>query len=111
MSTAQLYNIPTTPREVAEWTLANADSHTLIINAILAKYNMQLEMYVLDPVPQFDLQNFLLRHQQAHDQFESVLNIEGNDYTSLDFNNPEAVHYLFYQHANEHILAHSQLGI
>lgn len=111
MSTAILFNIPNSPEEWGYWLLANADEHQQLVTAISAQKNVTLESYVLNPAPERDYQQWLLVHQKMHSDLDSVLGIGGNDYTSLDFENPVSVEYIWQQHANEHILARSALGI
>lgn len=106
MSVATLFNIPKSAREQAEWSLANAASHIFIIERLEAsKPGLQLTRYLLDPVNEPDVQNWLLRHQLMHSQFDQLLGIGGNDFSTV---NPAAAHeqdYLWLEHANEHILA------
>lgn len=112
MSVAQLFNVPRSPLETNEWSFANADSHALIIEAILAKYGKTLESFVLDPLPQLDIPTFLLRHQAMHNAFDLILGIAGNDYTNLDFSGKGAQPDSdWFQHASEHVQAHTILGI
>jgi len=111
MSAAQLFNIPVTSEQRAEWVFANASSHNSIVDAILAQKGQNLTRFSLDPLNPTNIQDFLLGHQFMHDQMDQVLGIGGNDYTSFDPNDPSAVDYLWQQHANEHILAETQLGI
>lgn len=111
MSVATLLNIPRDDRSRHEWTFANADSHFLIINAIATQYSKNLDSFVLDPLPQLDIQNFLLRHQAMHNAYEEILGIEGDDYTAINFSDPGAVEFVWRQHANSHIQAHAKLRI
>lgn len=111
MSVANLFNIPKTPEEWGYWLLSNAAEHQQIVTAINMKTGALLDSFVLDPTPQQDTQNFLSKHQVMHDQAEAVLGVGGNDYTSLDLNDPKATEYLWQQHANEHIQFRAKLGI
>lgn len=111
MSAAQLFNIPITSEERSTWAFANAGSHNNIVDAILSKFGQNLTRFALDPLSPTNIQDFLLGHQFMHDQMDGILGIGGNDYTSFDPNDPNAVEYLWQQHANEHILAETQLGI
>jgi hypothetical protein len=111
MSIAGLYQIPRTPQEVSQWVFDNATDHLLIINAIQAQKKQLLTNYVLDPLPQVDIPNWLWRHQTMHADFDGVLGVGGNDFSSLDFNDPVAVQYLVQLHFNEHLAAHTALGI
>jgi hypothetical protein len=110
VSTAQLFNIPKTPQDQGQWTLANAASHQFIVEQLQAqKPGMTLVRYVLDPVSRLDVQNFLLRHQLMHNQMDELLGIKGNDYSSLDPTSGQAIETIWQQHANEHIQAETKL--
>lgn len=111
MSIAGLYQIPRTQQEIDQWVFDNAADHATIINAISAQKGKLLASYVLDPLPQVDMPNWLWRHQTAHADFDGVLRIGGNDFSSLDFNDPVALEYLIKLHVSEHLAAHTALGI
>ena len=111
MSVAQLFNMPKTQAEWSYWLFSNADEHQQIIDGIKRKFSITLDRYILDPAPQQDTQQFLLWHQIMHYEMDNVLKIGVNDYTSLNFNDPEALEYMWWQHGNEHILARQALGI
>lgn len=106
MSTAQLFNIPRSAADRAQWSLANAASHQFIIESLEAKTpGLQLTRYLLDPISETDVQNFLLRHQLMHSEFDQILGIGGNDFSELNPGNPTALDTAWVQHAVEHILA------
>lgn len=109
---AVLFNVPTNQREMDIWTHANMDSHRLIVEALQKRRpNSRFDTYALDPLPQADIPTWLLRHQIMHNQMDPPLGIGGNDYTGLQLNDPLEAEYLFRLHANEHIQAHTLLGI
>jgi hypothetical protein len=111
MSTAQLFNIPRTESERAQWALANAASHQLIVTALEAKTpGLRLTRYLLDPIAENDIQNFLLRHQLMHSELDRALNIGGNDFSELDPSSKKGtLETIWQQHAVEHVLAESKL--
>lgn len=112
MSAAQLFNIPRDARGRAEWSHANADEHQQIVFALIQKSpGLQLAQFVLDPIAPDDVQNFLLRHQLMHNQFDELLGIGGNDYSSLNPLQPTSVETIWQQHANEHLEARVKLGL
>ena len=111
MSVATLYNTPLDPRSMAEWSFANADSHTQIIAAIYAQKQIALTPYVLDPLPTDDIPSFLLRHQAMHADMAGVTGIGTNNYTALDFNDQTLLRYYMDLHAAEHVATHAALGI
>ena len=111
MSIAGLYQIPRSPQEISQWVFDNAADHIFIVNGVQAKKGIALASYVLDPLPETDLTNWLWRHQTMHADFDSVLRIGGNDFSALDFQDPVALQYLVQLHFNEHLAAHTALGL
>lgn len=68
-----------------EWSFTHAQDHLEIVQAIQRQRGVNLTQYLLDPLNEHDLNHWLNRHQQAHDDFNSVLNISGVDLQSVDF--------------------------
>jgi len=111
MSIAGLYQIPRTPEEISRWVFDNAADHIVIINAISDQKGRLLTSYVIDPLPQVDVPNWLWRHQTMHSDMDGILRTGGNDFSGLDFHDPVALEYLVQLHFNEHLAAHAALGI
>lgn len=105
MTLATLYNIPNDENSLAEFSFTNADEHTKIARAVLTNYAVTLPLFVLDPVPLFDMGAWLYQHQQAHNQQNSVLGIAGNDLTDVDFTSPDQIANWIQLHVAEHIQA------
>lgn len=86
MSIGNLLNI-SSDQDFSGFAFSNADHHTLVTQAInqLIPAARALTFYILDPVPDFDLQSWLRRHQQSHNDINSALNIQGVDLTDVDF--------------------------
>lgn len=111
MSLPTLFNLPTDETSLAYFSFANADEHNRIVTAIFASTGQTLPTYVLDPVPTFDIQNWLRRHQDIHNQQNLILSIAGNDLSDVDFKNKEQLEAWIQLHAQEHYLASQRLGI
>lgn len=111
MSLAVLLNIPTAERDMMEWSFNNQDSHDRIVTAILAQKTDTLQNYIMDPIQTQDFQNWLRRHQNAHDQMNGALGRTGSDLTDVDWKKPDERAIWIRLHFNEHALAHTTLGI
>jgi hypothetical protein len=70
-----------------------------------------LTTYVLDPIAGFDRDNWLRRHQTAHNDMNEVLGIAGNDLSDVDFKNPKELQAWINLHAQEHLQANDILRI
>jgi hypothetical protein len=111
MSVANLYNVPRSPQEWSVWTFSNANSHILIVQAMRDQLKVKgLETFALDPLPQTDFANFLLRHQVMHNQL-AILGIAVSDYTGVNPEDLQGLEFLWFLHGNEHRLAHQRLRI
>jgi hypothetical protein len=108
---ANLLNVPASEQEWMVWSFSNMDHHRQIIRAIGAQKNVDLNLYILDPIPFFSLLTWLEQHQQTHNDMDGVLGIAGFDLSGLDVNNPGQVAAWVKLHWQEHQLAAQQLGV
>ena len=115
MALATLLNLPTSPELVAQFSFANQDSHVKIAAAIREnqKYRQNIPIYPLDPIPPFAAGRLVwgLNHQNAHNTQNQILRIQGQDITSVDFQNDEQLAAWIQQHFIEHYLAETMLGV
>lgn len=86
-----LYDLLNTPvggsRNINEWAFSHAQDHLEIIQAIQAKKGLRLTQFQLDPLNTNDLNQWLNRHQQTHDDMNSALSLIGVDLETVDFEN------------------------
>lgn len=108
MTLAVLLNI--TEHDFTEFSFANADHHNLVSSALKAK-GVTVTRYILDPIPSFDVQNWLRRHQDGHTQVNAALGINGNDLTDVDFSKPDEADSWAQLHYSEHQEWASALGV
>jgi hypothetical protein len=90
------------------------DSHRRINAAIFQQKSGQIvPEYVLDPIPttQNGLLDWGLNHQAMHATMDQILNVQGQDLTTVDFRNIDELSSWIQQHFVEHYLAETQLGI
>jgi hypothetical protein len=83
-----LLSVPTDGKSWEIWAFSNRDQCDNIRQAILKQKNINLTQYQLYPIdfstPE-TIQNFLANNSQAHDDFNSVLNLQSTDIEDVDF--------------------------
>lgn len=111
MSLANIFESPRLEELEDVWAFSNNDNHRQIVAAIKDQTGLTLQDRPLDPMPRENLEFWLQTHQQSHNDFTSILGIEGADLTDLDFKDEKAVRAWTFLHASEHRLAGIILGI
>lgn len=111
MPLADLLNVPQSQQDWFIWSYAHRDQHTLIRNAIQIKYGVNLSVYQLDPINLDEVQFFLEQNQQAHDDFNGVLNLQSTNLLLSDFTDKAQLQAWIYLHRREHEDAANALGI
>lgn len=89
MALADLFNVPSSPEEMAKWSFAHQAHHRELNDEIFQKHGISIPEYILDPVNLADPLAFLYQHQQWHADIDQVLGIAGYDLTSVDFTDKE----------------------
>ena len=89
MPIAFMYNTPSTPQEMAQWSAIHQAQHVLTNNAVAAQKGITLPMYILDPINLRDPIQFLLQHQQMHNFVDAIYGIAGYDLTDINLSDPE----------------------
>jgi hypothetical protein len=97
---ADLLNRPKDMTQLSSFSFPNANHHDLVVAVLRAQGNANVNRYILDPISEADMNNFLIRHQQSHNEINGVLGVAGNDLSSLnvkDVNNFESWLQLHFQ--------------
>lgn len=112
MSLQALLNEPTGGMEnMSLWSFAHAKQHQAIIDAIRVQTGTSLSFYELDPINVLGVQEWLFRHQQAHNDFNALLGLPGDDLSVNVFDNDLALQSWLYQNFREHQAANQLLNI
>lgn len=111
MPLPDLLNVPQNPQDWQIWSFAHRDQHRLIRNAIQATYNINLTEYQLDPINLGQFQFFLDQNQNAHNDFNGVLNLQSSDLLLTDINDKAQLQAWIYLHRREHENAANALKI
>lgn len=83
---AAVLNVPREPDDWSLWTYNYQDAvHT--IDQRLSSLGISIAQYQLDPLPGNDVDNWLSRVQQSHNDINAALGFQGNDLSSVDITN------------------------
>ena len=102
------------PRTTAEWAIfsfAHKQSHLAIAAAVSSRDGTVLAEYLLDPIPQEDLPNWLARNQEAHNDMNGAIGAQSSDLLDTDLSDEQQKEAWFYLHFLEHQTAEQKLGI
>lgn len=111
MPLAQILHIPEGESGLDFWSFHHDQQHRQIVQALNVRFNLNLSTYVLYPISQHDIQGWLLRHQQAHNDMDAALNYNGADLSSLEFDDPRKMRLFEWLNFQEHQNAALQLGL
>ena len=99
---AGLYNIASTPEELATWSFAHATHHVDINRIIFEQTGITLASYVLDPLDLKNAETWLYQHQQMHQTQNAILGIDGFDLLDVDFKDKNEFAGWVFVNADEH---------
>ena len=108
---ADLYNVPGTDEERAQWAFAHMAHHRDINRRIYELVKIALPEYILDPVNPNDPGEWEYQHQIMHDNQNQILGIDGQDLTDVDWKDPRILNGWIFLNASEHYQASAILEI
>ncbi len=108
---ADLYNVPTTDEERAQWSFAHMTHHRDINRRIYELIKVALPEYILDPVNPDNSGEWEYQHQLMHDDQNAILGIQGQDLTGMDWKDQRLLAAWIYLNVNEHVQASNILEI
>lgn len=111
MATSDLLNVPKTEVEWSFFSWNNRDAVTRIRQAIKAQKNVNLNDYQLDPINPNDPSFFLQNNQQAHTDFNGVLNLQSTDLLDVNLADPRELESWIFLNWKEVQQAELALGI
>jgi hypothetical protein len=98
------------PTVVATGATSGADNATFTVT-MTTDLSQNLTVYVMTPWNSHDADGILGRHQEAHDDFNEALGLNGQDLSSLNPKDPNDIQRWVWQNASEHAAARKVLGI
>jgi hypothetical protein len=108
---AALLNVPKTEAQWRQFSYDHRDSHDRIRAAIRKKYGVNLTDYVIDPINQDSLQQFLQNNASLHTDMNNVLQSQASDLLDVDITNPQQLDAWISLNYQEHQNAEQLLGI
>lgn len=108
---AHLLTKPATDQDWALWSWAHRDQHQQIRQAIQAQGGPNLTEYALDPIVPDRFDVFLDANQQSHNDFNGILQTQGNDLSDVDPKDQNQLSAWIWLHYKEHEAAASRLQI
>lgn len=108
---AQLMMVPNSPQDWAVWSLHHKLDHDEIQLACNAQLGTKSNQYCLDPIPMDQIQEWLTRNQQSHNEMNGPLGLQGTDLEDVDFNDKRQLEAWIFLHYQEHYSARSKLRI
>lgn len=100
MSLVNLLNVPKNQSDWENFFWANRTQLINIQQAVLKQKSVNLPQYVVYPVADDSVQDFLTNNSQSHQDFNAVLGLQSSDLESVDLKDEkqlEAWVYLNYQ--------------
>ena len=114
MAVAALYNVPTTPEQLENWSFAHMAHHRDIIRVIYERTGVALPEYALDPIGVNvggSAFNWERLHQEMHAQMDLILDIAPYNLLGVDWRNENRLAAWILLNASEHRQAGDILGL
>ena len=111
MALALICEQPETPVDWRAWSFAHMAHHRDVFRAIYQRDSVSLTLYLLDPIIEDNLGNWLYQHQTMHQQMDALLGIAGYDLLGLDWEDPDALAEWISLNGDEHYQAAAILGV
>ena len=108
---ADLYNVPSTDVERAQWSFAHVAHHRDINRRIYELIAVALPEYIIDPINPANPDDWEYLHQTMHDNQNQILGIQGQDLTQVDWKDQRLLTAWIFLHSSEHSQAADILEI
>jgi hypothetical protein len=97
--------------DFSAWAFNHYQDHLEIIQGVVKEGGPQLELLEIDQINFQDVQSWLERHQQMHNDMNAVLKLQGNDLTAVDFRDVGQRQSWMWLNFREHFNAREALAI
>lgn len=102
MSLPQILLPPPTGSGIDEWAFAHYQHHLAIADAIKAKHGISIDNTALWPLNPRNIEVWLEAHQFVHNQMNAVLKVQGNDLSSINWEDEKQREGFFFLNFQEH---------
>ena len=109
MALASFFETPQSVEEMAMWSFAHQASHVDLQRVILAKKNVNIPLYALDPFR--TTSEWVYQNQVQHTAMAEALGYKGYDLTSVDWQDGDSVVQWMNAHFEEHQIASQLMGL
>ncbi|HEY4355952.1 MAG TPA: hypothetical protein VGN16_09410 [Acidobacteriaceae bacterium] len=106
-----LLNAPKSAEDWARWSFHHRASHQAIVQALKTQKNVEVPLYILDPIDLSQPKLFLEANQQMHQDMDNALGSQSSDLEDVDVNDARQLQSWIYTHWLEHQAAEAALGI
>lgn len=106
-----LFSTPSSPAELRRFFFWHANDHLEIQQAVQKQKSINIFGRVLDPVDLRQLDAWIEQHQQAHNDTNEALKLNGQDLTNFDPRNADKLREWVYLNAEEHLAMRQALAI
>ncbi len=111
MSVLDVFNVPSTDQELAEWSRLHMALHRSEILAVRRTYNIFLTEYVLDPIDTTPSGQWFQQHQLMHDSIDQVLGVAQFNLIDVDWSDDAQRIGWIQGHAQLHKQETDSLGV
>lgn len=102
MSVLDVFNIPGTPAELAQWSFLHMALHRSENQAVFRQKNVTLTEFVLDPIDTAPNSAWFQQHQQMHDAVDQQVNVAQFNLIDVDWQDEGQRIGWFQSHAQLH---------
>ena len=102
MSILNVFNVPTTPQELAQWSFLHMALHRSQNLAVFRQKNILLTEFILDPLDPTPEGRWFLDHQVAHNNVDAVLGVAQFNLLDVDWSDESQRIGWIQEHAQLH---------
>lgn len=102
MSVLDVFNIPGTPAELAQWSFLHTALHRSEIQAVFRQKHLILTEFVLDPIDTTSNSAWFQQHQQMHDDVDQATGVAQFNLIDVDWSDDGQRLGWFQSHAQLH---------
>ena len=108
---AALLNVPKTEEQWQQFSYDHRNSHDKIREAIFKQYGIRLTDYLVDPINQDNIKQFLQNNATLHTDMNSILRSQSADLLDVNPEDPQQLASWIHLNYQEHQNAEQLLGI
>ena len=111
MSVVNIFNVPTTPNELAQWSFLHMAMHRGQNLAVFRQFKVYLPEYVLDPFDPQASGGWFYNHQLMHNNMDAILGVSPFDLIDVQWSDEAQRIGWVQSHAQQHQQETNQLDV